>query len=78
MLKYMSSTFFFFFFFILKMNYTLMTACDVPGIKRLIPSQWREWEFFDNIYKLIGVPVVTVQLRYNGWVTELQDLERSR
>ncbi|XVF12341.1 hypothetical protein REPUB_Repub08aG0108200 [Reevesia pubescens] len=23
-------------------------------------------------------PVVTVQLRYNGWVTELQDLERSR
>ncbi|KAA0062585.1 zeta-carotene desaturase [Cucumis melo var. makuwa] len=55
-----------------------VAACDVPGIKRLIPSQWREWEFFDNIYKLIGVPVVTVQLRYNGWVTELQDLERSR
>ena len=33
---------------------------------------------FDNIYKLDGVPVVTVQLRYNGWVTELQDLEKSR
>ncbi|KAH9688101.1 Zeta-carotene desaturase /chromoplastic [Citrus sinensis] len=28
--------------------------------------------------QLVGVPVVTVQLRYNGWVTELQDLERSR
>ena len=55
-----------------------MAACDVPGIKRLVPPQWRELEFFDNIYKLVGVPVVTVQLRYNGWVTELQDLERSR
>lgn len=55
-----------------------VAACDIPGIKRLVPQKWREWEFFDNIYKLIGVPVVTVQLRYNGWVTELQDLERSR
>lgn len=55
-----------------------MAACDVPGIKRLVPSTWRDWEFFDNIYKLVGVPVVTVQLRYNGWVTELQDLERAR
>ncbi|KAH7661797.1 Zeta-carotene desaturase protein [Dioscorea alata] len=55
-----------------------VAACDVPGIKRLIPNQWREWDLFDNIYKLVGVPVVTVQLRYNGWVTELQDLERSR
>ncbi|KAJ4969329.1 hypothetical protein NE237_016030 [Protea cynaroides] len=55
-----------------------VAACDVPGIKRLLPPQWREWEFFDNIYKLVGVPVVTVQLRYNGWVTELQDIENSR
>lgn len=55
-----------------------VAACDVPGIKRLLPSQWRESEFFDDIYKLVGVPVVTVQLRYNGWVTELQDLEKSR
>ncbi|XP_008813000.2 zeta-carotene desaturase, chloroplastic/chromoplastic isoform X1 [Phoenix dactylifera] len=55
-----------------------VAACDVPGIKRLIPSQWRELDQFDNLYKLVGVPVVTVQLRYNGWVTELQDLERSR
>lgn len=55
-----------------------VAACDVPGIKRLLPSKWRDWEFFDDIYKLVGVPVVTVQLRYNGWVTELQDLERAR
>ncbi|CAN4111252.1 unnamed protein product [Withania somnifera] len=55
-----------------------VAACDVPGIKRLVPKKWRELEFFDNIYKLLGVPVVTVQLRYDGWVTELQDLERSR
>ncbi|CAL1382104.1 unnamed protein product [Linum trigynum] len=55
-----------------------VAACDVPGIKRLLPKEWRESKFFDNIYELVGVPVITVQLRYNGWVTELQDLERSR
>ncbi|KAG0602256.1 hypothetical protein M758_10G002200 [Ceratodon purpureus] len=55
-----------------------VAACDVPGIHRLLPQSWREWEFFDNIYKLVGVPVVTVQLRFNGWVTEMQDLELSR
>ncbi|RDX88191.1 Zeta-carotene desaturase, chloroplastic/chromoplastic, partial [Mucuna pruriens] len=55
-----------------------VAACDVPGIKRLIPLEWREQQFFNNIYELVGVPVVTVQLTYNGWVTELQDLEKSR
>ncbi|KAF3329542.1 Zeta-carotene desaturase [Carex littledalei] len=55
-----------------------VAACDVPGIKRLLPSEWREWDLFDNIYKLVGVPVVTVQLRYNGWVTELRDFQKSR
>ncbi|KAJ0980802.1 hypothetical protein J5N97_009057 [Dioscorea zingiberensis] len=39
-----------------------VAACDVPGIKRLIPNQWREWDLFDNIYKLVGVPVITIQL----------------
>ncbi len=48
-----------------------VAACDVPGIKRLIPPEWRQWQEFDNIYKLDTVPVVTVQLRFNGWVTEL-------
>lgn len=49
-------------------------ACDVPGIQRLLPQDWRQtWSFFDNIYKLEAVPVATVQLRFDGWVTELHD-----
>ncbi|MGF1589590.1 MAG: 9,9'-di-cis-zeta-carotene desaturase [Pleurocapsa sp.] len=48
-------------------------ACDVPGIKKVIPQQWRKWSEFDNIYKLDAVPVATVQLRFDGWVTELND-----
>jgi zeta-carotene desaturase len=31
---------------------------------------------FCRIYKLDGVPVATVQLRFNGWVTELNDAEK--
>ena len=50
-------------------------ACDVPGIKKIIPSTWRKWSEFDNIYKLDAVPVATVQLRFDGWVTELNDQE---
>ncbi len=48
-------------------------ACDVPGVQKVLPKDWRKWEQFENIYKLDAVPVVTVQLRFNGWVTELQD-----
>ena len=48
-------------------------ACDVPGIKKVIPQEWRKWSEFDNIYKLNAVPVATVQLRFDGWVTELND-----
>jgi zeta-carotene desaturase len=48
-------------------------ACDVPGVQRLLPEGWRRWEQFDKIYKLKTVPVATVQLRFDGWVTELQD-----
>uniref|UniRef100_A0A1J3DI26 Zeta-carotene desaturase n=1 Tax=Noccaea caerulescens TaxID=107243 RepID=A0A1J3DI26_NOCCA len=55
-----------------------VAACDVPGIKRLLPKEWRESRFFNDIYELEGVPVCTVQLRYNGWVTELQDIELAR
>lgn len=41
-----------------------VAALDVPGIQRFVPAPWRErWQFFDNIYKLVGVPVITVQLR---------------
>jgi zeta-carotene desaturase len=49
-----------------------VAACDVPGIQRLLPQDWRKWSVFDNIYKLEAVPVATVQLRFDGWVTELQ------
>jgi len=55
-----------------------VAACDVPGIKRLLPAAWRRWSEFDNIYKLDAVPVATVQLRFDGWVTELQDPEACR
>ena len=58
-------------------------ACEVlrnavhtcSGAKRLVPQEWRKWPLFDNIFRLVGVPVITVQLRYNGWVTELQDTQ---
>ena len=50
-----------------------LAACDVPGIQRLIPSEWRRFKQFEAIDKLQAVPVATVQLRYNGWVTELKD-----
>ncbi|MEB3231572.1 MAG: 9,9'-di-cis-zeta-carotene desaturase [Leptolyngbyaceae bacterium] len=46
-------------------------ACDVPGIQRLLPEAWRQWPLFDNIYQLDTVPVATVQLRFDGWVTEM-------
>lgn len=55
-----------------------VAACDVPGIKKLLPSEWREWPLFDRIFQLVGVPVITVQLRYNGWVTEMQDPVKAR
>lgn len=48
-------------------------AGDVPGVQRLLPEAWRKWSEFDNIYKLDTVPVATVQLRFDGWVTELHD-----
>ncbi len=51
-------------------------ACDVPGIQKVIPEAWRQWSEFDNIYKLDAVPVATVQLRFDGWVTELNDPEK--
>ncbi|MDJ0554852.1 MAG: 9,9'-di-cis-zeta-carotene desaturase [Microcoleaceae cyanobacterium MO_207.B10] len=51
-------------------------ACDVPGIQRILPEAWRKWPEFDNIYKLDAVPVATVQLRFDGWVTELHDKDQ--
>lgn len=51
-------------------------ACDVPGIKKILPPEWRKWPEFDNIYQLDTVPVATVQLRFDGWVTELHDAQK--
>lgn len=53
-------------------------ACDVPGIQRLIPQDWRKYSEFGNIFKLDTVPVATVQLRFDGWVTELQNPEQRK
>ncbi len=39
---------------------------------------WRKYPLFNNIFELVGVPVITVQLRYDGWVTELQDQQRAQ
>ncbi|MBE9127982.1 MULTISPECIES: 9,9'-di-cis-zeta-carotene desaturase [unclassified Coleofasciculus] len=53
-------------------------ASDVPGVQRLLPQTWRKWSEFDNIYKLDTVPVATVQLRFDGWVTELDDAQKRK
>lgn len=56
-----------------------VAACDVKGAQRLIPDEWRtRYTQFDNIFKLESVPVVTVQLRFDGWVTELHDAEKRK
>lgn len=53
-------------------------ACDVPGVQRLLPQDWRQWPQFENIYRLEAVPVATVQLRFDGWVTELHDEQKRK
>lgn len=53
-------------------------ACDVPGIQKVLPAEWRKWKEFDNIYKLDTIPVATVQLRFDGWVTEMQDAAKRK
>jgi len=50
-----------------------LAACDVSGIKRIIPRSWRRFKEFDLLFKLDAVPVATVQLRYDGWVTEINN-----
>mmetsp|Transcript_24450 Transcript_24450/g.54913 ORF Transcript_24450/g.54913 Transcript_24450/m.54913 type:complete len:583 (-) Transcript_24450:44-1792(-) len=54
----------------------VVAATDVPGIQRLLPAAFRKYNEFDKIYNLDAVPVQTVQLRFNGWVTELNDKTR--
>jgi len=50
-----------------------LAACDVSGIKRIIPRSWRRFKEFDSLFNLDAVPVATVQLRYDGWVTEINN-----
>jgi zeta-carotene desaturase len=54
----------------------VIAATDVPGIKKLLPESFRKYEFFDKIYNLDTVPIATVQVRFDGWVTELNDEAR--
>jgi hypothetical protein len=50
---------------------------DIPRIQKLSSNDFKtNYEMFGNVDKLEAVPVQTVQLRFNGWVvgvTELQD-----
>ena len=49
-----------------------LAACDVPGIKKIIPKEWYQFKEFEGLKKLRAVAVATIQLRYDGWVTELE------
>lgn len=48
-------------------------ALDVPGVKKVLPESFRKYPMFDNIYNLECVPIATVQVRFDGWVTEMND-----
>lgn len=54
----------------------VVAALDVPGIKKLMPASFRKYPMFDSIYQLDTVPIATVMLRFDGWVTELHDEAR--
>jgi len=51
----------------------VVAALDVPGIKKVLPKNFRKYPMFDNIYNLDTVPIATVQVRFDGWVTEMND-----
>lgn len=52
----------------------VVAALDVPGIKKVLPESFRQYPMFDNIYNLDTVPIATVQVRFDGWVTEMNDM----
>lgn len=54
----------------------VIAATDVPGIKKILPESFRKYDTFDRIYNLDTVPIATVQVRFDGWVTEMQDEEK--
>ena len=52
----------------------VVCALDVPGIKKVLPQTFcNHFPMFDNIYNLDTVPIATVQVRFDGWVTEMED-----
>lgn len=51
----------------------VVAALDVPGIKKLLPESFKKYDMFDAIYNLDTVPIATVQVRFDGWVTEMND-----
>jgi zeta-carotene desaturase len=51
----------------------VVMALDVPGIQKVLPESFRKYPMFDNIYKLETVAIATVMLRFDGWVTEMND-----
>ena len=53
-----------------------LAACDVPGIKKIIPQKWYKFNEFAGLKKLRAVAVATIQLRYDGWVTELNNFNK--
>jgi len=52
---------------------TIVCAADLPGVKKMLPKSFRSIDFFDKIYNLDCVPIATVQVRFDGWVTEMND-----
>jgi len=53
----------------------VICAADLPGVKKVLPESFRALPFFSNIYKLENVPIATVMVRFNGWVTEMNDVK---
>eukprot|EP00468_Gymnochlora_sp_CCMP2014_P006330 CAMPEP_0167747340 /NCGR_PEP_ID=MMETSP0110_2-20121227/4231_1 /TAXON_ID=629695 /ORGANISM="Gymnochlora sp., Strain CCMP2014" /LENGTH=567 /DNA_ID=CAMNT_0007632239 /DNA_START=221 /DNA_END=1924 /DNA_ORIENTATION=+ len=51
----------------------VVAALDVPGMQKLLDDDLRKIPEFSRIDELDAVPVATVQLRFDGWVTELND-----
>jgi zeta-carotene desaturase len=51
----------------------VVMALDVPGIQKVLPESFRKYPMFDNIYQLETVPIATVMVRFDGWVTEMND-----
>ena len=54
---------------------TVIAALDVPGIKKVMPESFKKFPMLNAIYNLDTVPIATVQVRFDGWVTEMKDMK---